>query len=176
MSKVLLVNQLTGAAHAIDTEGKPATVADGVLSYFEATTTMNRLAEGYVQIPWGHYAVRMEVITHIESEESLEITGIIVLDADGNPKALNVYSEEDARSYMGINELFKVMLCKLDAENDVISWASNPLLADAYTTSFEAAPKVDSHTPMEQMLYLFKRQQNQSIEPAEALILVHLKD
>ena len=176
MSKVLLVNQLTGAPYAIDAEGKPATVADGVLSYLEANTAMNRLAEGYVQIPWGHYAIRLDVITQVECEETLEITGIIVLDANGNPKALNVYSEEDARSCVGTNELFKVMLAKIDVENDVISWVSNPLLADAYTTSFEAAPKVDSHTPMEQMLYLFKRQQNQTLEPAEALIIVHLKD
>lgn len=176
MSKVLLVNQLTGAPQAIDTEGNPATVADGVLSYFEATTTMNRLAEGYVQIPWGHYAVRMDIVTHIESEETLEITGIIILDTDGNPKVLNVYSEEEARRHNEFDDRFKVMLAKVDAENDVISWAINPLLADAYTHSFEAAPKVDSHTPMEQMLYLFKRQQNSTIEPAEALILVHIKD
>jgi hypothetical protein len=176
MSKVLLVNQLTGAAHAIDTEGKPATVADGVLSYFEATTAMNRLAEGYVQIPWGHYAMRLDVVTHIECSESLEINGIIVLDSEGNPKTLNIYSEEDTRHQEEFGDRFGVLLAKINVENDIVSWASNPLLADAYTFSLKAAPKVETRTAMEKMLYLFKRQESSTLEPSEALIIVHVKD
>ena len=173
MSKVLFVNQLTGAAQAIDTEGKPATVADGMLSSFEATTTMNRLAEGYVQIPWGHYAIRLDIV---DDGEAFAITGLIVLDDAGNPKVLKTVTEEDVRSSNAFDERYSVALAKIDTENSLISWTNNPLMADAYTFSFEAAVKVETYTPMEQMLYLFLRQQNSTIEPGEALIVVNFKD
>lgn len=176
MSKVLLVNQLTGAAQAIDTEGKPATVAEGMLSSFEATIAMNRLAEGYIQIPLDHYALRLDIVEYNEQGGSIAITGLIVLDDTGEPKVLKTYTEEDARSHKLIDESYSLAMAKLDTENDLISWANNPLLADAYTFSFDTAPKVTANTPMEEMLYLFRLRQKAAIEPAEVLILVHFKD
>lgn len=174
MSKVLFVNQLTGVSYAVDTEGNPTTVADGVLSYLEANTVMNRLAEGYVQLPLEHYAIRLDLTTYGEREEALKIGGIVIQDIDGNPRLVNTYSMEYIND-LDVAGTFQVVLARLNTETDVISWAVNPLLAEAFTPSFIEAPKVDTHTPMETMLHLFRRQQMATLEPVEALVTTYIK-
>lgn len=175
MSKVLFVNQLTGVSYAIDTEGNPATVADGVLSYFEANTAMNRLAEGYVQIPRDHYAIRLNLTSYGERQESLEIDGIVIQDVEGNPQYIKTYSDDYVDIHGETGDTFQVLLAKLNTETDVVSWAMNPLMTEAFTFSFIDAPKVDTHTPMETMLHLFRRQQLSTLEPTEVLLTVNIE-
>lgn len=178
MSKVLIVNQSTGKAQAIDTEGNPTTFADGMLSSFDATTTMNRLAEGYVLIPYDHYAIRLDIVSEVGKEgwETLMFTDMVILKSDGSPHRLRFTDIESIKKDQFLYDHHIVVLAKLDTENDTISWANNPLEAEAYTFSFDAAPKVIAETQMEEMLYLFRNKQAMSIEPAEVLVTTYIEN
>lgn len=176
MSKVLFVNQTTGVSYAVDTEGNPTQVADGELSWFEASTAMNRLADGHVEIPADHYAIRVDLVTGRYESEELKISQIVVLDDEGNQRSLKTYTVEDVDNLgrMG-EETYQVLLAKINSETDVVQWAMNPLLTDAFTYSFDATPKIDRHTPMAEMLYQFRRQQFASLEPVEVLLTTYIQ-
>lgn len=179
MSKVLFVNQTTGVSYAVDTEGNPTTVGDGELSWFEATTAMNRLADGHVEIPADHYAIRVDIVTNRYEREELKISQIVVLDEEGNHRSLKTYTEDDldimGRMDDGFGTTYQVLLTKLNSETDVVQWAMNPLMTDAFTFSFDEAPKVDTGTPMAEMLYQFRRQQLQALEPVEVLFTTYIQ-
>lgn len=175
MSKVLFVNQTTGVSYAVDTEGNPTQVADGELSWFEASTAMNRLADGHVEIPVDHYAIRVDLVTSRYEREELKISQIVVLDDKGDQRSLKTYTEEDLETAGGYAETYQVLLTKINSETDVVQWAMNPLLTDAFTYSFDATPKIDRHTPMAEMLYQFRRQQFAALEPVEVLLTTYIQ-
>lgn len=178
MSKVLLVNRLTGEATALDTEGNKITVADGMLSYFEATTAMNRLAEGYIHMSPGNYAIRLDIVSESGSRtENLVITDMVVIDSQGEPQRKRPVDYDTAIYQLGnaINVRYVAMVGKINSENSTITWANNPLEADAFESDIDMVPKVLTGTPMEEMLYLFRRRQNMTLEPVEVLITMYLE-
>lgn len=148
MSKVLFVDQRTGNVKAIDIDGNPEAIETDLLTFEEATVLINRLAEGYVQIPNHHYAVRIELVNTPDGNQVFEIIDIVKYDYMGNQKVVKAYSLVDTQAAHEAEEHnWTMSLCRLDLSEHKLTWLENPLDNDPYTAYFDDAAVVGQYSP-----------------------------
>lgn len=161
MSQVLVVNQQTGQYYSIDAEGKRIPKEDSTeVGYSDADVLLNRIAEGYVEIPYGHIVMRLD-LNGIYPSDYFEFTDIIVPKCVGNVGEMfgNAPDQEFIRDPLVLKAAFEDIsiyrqldklrhrVAVIDYEAETVQWLVNPIADDPYAAAMVDASIVvgDSH-------------------------------
>lgn len=168
MSQVMMVNQLDGSFYSIDADGKMISKDDAqFMSDVDAGVLMNRIAEGYVELPYGYIAMH-QMLNGVYPDDYFEFVTIVhhqqipnMGEMFGNGPDLQlvrvdlVPREEftDFHTVMaGLLNNYSRRIAKVDYEAWTIEWVDNPLADNPYTPSYLKGAQVLGASPQCEML------------------------
>jgi hypothetical protein len=151
MSQVMMVNQLDGGFYCVDAEGKALPKNDSqFMSDNEARVLMNRIAEGYVELPYGYIAMHL-MLNGVHPADYFEFVTIVHHQHVPHPGEMFggtpdlqlvrvdlIEAEEynDWQVVMGKLNNYSRRIAKVDYEAQTVVWVENPLLDDPYTPEY----------------------------------------
>ena len=152
MSQVMMVNQLDGNFYSIDADGKVISKDDSwFMSDDEARVLMNRITEGYVELPYGYIAMHL-MLNGVHPADYFEFVTIVYHQHvpnlgemfGGTPdlKLVRVdlveaeeYNDWEVIRKGKLNEYSRRM-AKVDYEAQTVVWVDNPLADNPYTPEY----------------------------------------
>lgn len=145
MSQVVSVGLHTGEYVFLNKEGRKIdpNVDTTVISGDDADVLMERIVQGYQQVPFGQYILRLD---EIEGVNRYEFTEMVTFDIDDDGYPLPVHTRLISKNeYEQSNDHMDVLsrVAFIDPEANVINWLVNPLLGNPTGVNPLDAPVVN---------------------------------
>lgn len=186
MSHVIIVNQSTGQFYNVDTEGHrlPSTES-GDIEGMGALTLLNRMEEGYVEIPRGHIAMRLE-LNGSQPDDYFEIMDLVYNRSTIVTVDVEVDVQERIRPTAcgsgatyplnTIPQAFTRRIAVIDYARSIVRWLDNPLANDQFTFDFQQASQVRMDTAQDDLMARAVTIMAEGLEPHEHILHFVVKD
>lgn len=132
MTQVLCVSKYDGKYEFLDKEGRfiDLTNEAGIISGEDADILLERIRQGYQQIPVGHYVLRLELLGEDYVGSHFEFTEMITFDLDDDgyqiPKCRTLVSQLGCESTVADLMDIEVASAFIDYEARIVTWMDNP--------------------------------------------------